>query len=121
MVYRERRRLKKILSRAEGKYLADIDIEYIKRSIKEATAKINKVITTARNNSIESRLTQVNSSSSKFKIIKSLMTPKSPGSRELLLKGADNDKMLVTNTGNKLKTLQEFYNKLYEAIEPVND
>lgn len=49
------------------------------------------------------------------------MTPKSPGSRELLLKGADNDKMLVTNTGNKLKTLQEFYNKLYEAIEPVND
>lgn len=118
--FRERRRLRRILARAKGRWLADIDrIEHIKRAIGEATRKINKVISEEHSKIISSKIKNINENRNKFKVIRSFTHPISSNRKSLLLKTATGD--IVNDEEDKAELLSQFYGELYEDRTPDCD
>lgn len=116
--FRERRRLKRILSRAKGKWLADIDrIEHLKRAVREATKKINKTIAEERQRIVAGRIKNINDNDkNKFKVIRSFTQPKSNSQKSLLLKTEAGDKIFKEE--DKAEVLSHFYGELYRSRIP---
>lgn len=104
--YAERRTLRLVLKRAKGKWLANPDrIEHIKRSIKEASNKINSEIKKADSDRLEVKIKNINNNNNRFRTIKSLRSGTNTSYGEARVKDS---------AGNEIKDFKDRANHLAE-------
>lgn len=119
MYYRERRRLKQVLRKAKGRWLADVDrIEHLKRAIRDANNAIDKIVNTTVNSNLEYRLNKFvngNKNNNRFKEIRK-MQGKNTALRKILLTDSAGTKIFKTVT--KIEEFKAFYSQLYDKIVP---
>lgn len=114
--YKERRRLKGVLKRARGKWLENVDrIEHIKRSIREANVKIDKITRSRQEVRMEKRLANIENNRNRFKEINHLQGKKS---KFALIKMKDSYGVNITNEITKTEEFRQFYKELYEPVIP---
>lgn len=114
--YKERRRLKASISKIKGKWAKDMDrFEHLKRSIAEASRKIDEIIKSTANEAIDERLRNINGRVNSFREINALMG-KGKGRVEFRLKKDGNE---LTELKDRLEELKRFYGELYKGVIPV--